>query len=437
MALRLRGIGTTTGDEFVGERVIDAGQVLRIGRAHENDWVVADPTCQVSKRHCAISHQAGRFVLSDLSTNGVFVDDEALPVGRDAMRPLTNGQKLQIGIYRFAVDIDAADAIPAAAPSSAPSVSSILDGMPFHAATREATGHPSTDWLANVPTGGFAKASAARPLGWDSPPEFRPPAMVAPEIGPSQFADRSEHFAAIHAVVRLPDSKQTLPSDWNEPSATPAPESDSNVALLRPAAEPADHVGARRRLVAAFLDGAGLPGDALDGMNQEIALREAGRMLRIAVEEARTLLAFSGCFKSEFGITPSTAHDSALESAADARSAIKAMMAPPRPHSASGATTMSEGFARITAHEMALVAATGNVLARISAVLDPALVRAKSDAAGGTPLFAGRQKARYWDVLEAGYGALRSDTVAGETLAEIASQLFTDAYVGQTRKADR
>jgi predicted component of type VI protein secretion system len=119
MALRLRGIGTTTGDEFVGERVIDAGQVLRIGRAHENDWVVADPTCQVSKRHCAISHQAGRFVLSDLSTNGVFVDDEALPVGRDAMRPLTNGQKLQIGIYRFAVDIDAADAIPAAAPSSA------------------------------------------------------------------------------------------------------------------------------------------------------------------------------------------------------------------------------------------------------------------------------------------------------------------------------
>ena len=50
MALRLRGIGTTTGDEFAGERVIDVGQVLRIGRAPENDWVVADPTCLARKK---------------------------------------------------------------------------------------------------------------------------------------------------------------------------------------------------------------------------------------------------------------------------------------------------------------------------------------------------------------------------------------------------
>jgi type VI secretion system protein len=436
MALRLRGIGTTTGTEFTGERVIDQGQVLRIGRALENDWVVADPTCQVSKRHCAISHQAGRFVLNDLSTNGVFVDDEPVPVGRDAMRPLSNGQKLQIGVYRFAVDIDAPETVSASAPPSVMSVSSILDGMTPQADVREAPGHPSPNWLASVPTGGFARASAARPLGWDSPPEIRTPITETPEIGPSQFADRSEHFAAIHAIVRLPDSKQTLPSDWNEPSTTFTSESDGNVALLRPAAEPADHIGARRRLVAAFLDGAGLSADALDGMNQEIALREAGRMLRVAVEEARTLLAFAGCFESEFGIAPSMARDSVLETAADARSAIKAMMAPPRPPSSSGAATMSDSFARIAAHEMALVAAIGNVLTRISTALDPASVRTRSDA-GGTPLFGGKQKARYWDALEAGFAALRSDSVAGESLAEIGSSLFAEAYARQPRKADR
>jgi type VI secretion system FHA domain protein len=436
MALRLRGIGTTTGDEFAGERVIDPGQVLRIGRSHENDWVVADPTCQVSKRHCAISHQAGRFVLNDLSTNGVFVDDETVPVGREALRPLESGQKLQIGVYRFAVDIDVAEAIPVSAPTSVVSVSSILDGTIAHAEAREVPAQSSSEWLASMPAGGFARASAARPLGWDSAPAFRPPAMAVPEIGPSRFADHLEHFPAIQAVVRLPDSKQKLPPDWNDLSATPAPEGDGNVALLRPAAEPADHVGTRRRLVAAFLDGAGLPGDALDGMNQEIALREAGRMLRIAVEEARKLLSVASCFESEFGIAPETARKSALESTADASSAIKAMMAPPRPHSASGGATLSEGFAQIATHEMALVATIGNVLTRISTTLDPALVRTRSDA-GGTPLFAGKQKARYWDALEAGFAALRSDSIAGESLAEIANSLFAEAYTRQTRKADR
>jgi type VI secretion system protein len=436
MALRLRGIGTTTGDEFAGERVIDVGQVLRIGRAPENDWVVADPTCLVSKRHCSISHQAGQFVLNDLSTNGVFVDDESVPIGRDATRPLANGQTLQIGVYRFAVDIDGGEAIAGCAPPSAVSVSSVLDAMPPDAEACQAPGRLSPDWLASVPAGGFARASATRPLGWDSPPEFQPPAMAAPEISPGRFADRSEHFTAIQSVVRLPRSKQPLPSDWNEPTTTLASESDGNVGQLRPTAEPADPGGARRRLVAAFLDGAGLPGDALDGMNQEIALRETGRMLRAAVEETRRLLAFASCFESEFRIAPSRPRDSVLETAADARSAIKAMMIPPRPHSPSGAVTMSDGFARIAAHEMALVAAIGNVLTRIAAALDPALLRAKSDA-GGTPLFAGRRKARYWDAHEASFAALRSDSVAGESLAEITSSLFADAYVGQTRKADR
>jgi predicted component of type VI protein secretion system len=111
-------------------------------------------------------------------------------------------------------------------------------------------------------------------------------------------------------------------------------------------------------------------------------------------------------------------------------------MAPPRPLSAGGAATMSDGFARIAAHEMALVAAIGNVLTRISTALDPALVRAKLDA-GDTPLFAGRQKARCWDAFEAGYAALRSDSVEGESLAEIASSLFAEAYAPRQRKADR
>jgi type VI secretion system FHA domain protein len=453
MALTLRGIGTTTGEPFAGERAIESGEVLRIGRALENDWVLADPTCQVSKRHCAVSHEGDRFVVTDFSTNGVFFGEETTPVGRGATRPLTDGQTLQIGVYRFAVTVEAAapaigaapaiaatPAIGVAPPPSAVSVSSILDGTAPEGEARAAAslGRPSAEWLAGVPAGTFAKATASGQVGWDAPPdiglamETRAPAA---EIRSSRLADHSEHAAAVHAVVRLPESQQALPSDWNEPLATARPDGAGNVAVLRPAGQTADHGGVRR-LVFAFLDGAGLPGDALDAMNQEIALREAGRMLRVAIDGTRKLLAGATLFETELAVARQPAsreRDNALRSSNDAPAALKAMIGPPRPGCASGSATMSESFDRITAHEMALVNAFGDVIAKLAAELDPASIRARSDAKDKR-LLLGNSKARYWDAFEAGCGMLRTNSPGSQSLAEVATRLLADAYAQQLRE---
>ena len=441
MVLTLKGIGTTTGEPFADERVVERGQVLRIGRAIENDWVLIDPACQVSKRHCALSHEGGQFIIADLSTNGVFVDDELVPVGCGARRPLINGQTLQIGIYRFAVSIDAGEATIDVAPCrSEVSVSSILystaPDIGVGLAGSQRRSH--ADWLASVPAGGFDRAHAMRPLGWDTPPEVGALAVdtrAAPEFGQSRLADYSEHAAAVQAVVRLPDSRQTLPSDWNDPVTTSRPEGERNVSILRPVGQATDHQGARQRLVSAFLDGAGLPSDALDAMNQEIAFREVGRMLQGAVEGTRRLLNCAALFKTEFAIAqkPGRAEgDNALRSSTDAASTLQSLIGPPRPGFASGAATMSESFAQITAHEMALVAAIGDVLARIAADLDPASIRARSEAEH-TSLLASRRKAHCWDAFEAGYEALRSDSPDGQSLAEVATSLLASAYAQQLR----
>jgi len=442
MVLTLKGIGTTTGEPFADEQVLERGKVLRIGRAVENDWVLVDPTCQVSKRHCALSHESGRFIITDLSTNGVFVDDESTPVGCGAMRPLKNGQTLQIGIYRFAVSVDAGEATIDVVPRRPEaSVSSILYGTApdVGAGLAGSLRRSHADWLASVPAGGFDRAHATRPLGWDAPPEVGTLAVdtrAAPEFEQSHFADYSEHVAAVQAIVRLPDRRQTLPSDWNDPVTTSRPEGERNVSVLRPVGQATDHEGARQRLIAAFLDGAGLPSDALDAMNQEIAFREVGRMLRVTVEGTGKLLNCAALFETEFVIAQRTGHaagSNALRSSTDAASTLQSLIGPPRPGSASGATTMSESFAQITAHEMALVAAVGDVLARIAADLDPAAIRARSEVEHRS-LLASRRKAHCWDAFEAGYEALRSDSPNGQSLAEVSTQLLAGAYAQQLRE---
>jgi type VI secretion system FHA domain protein len=452
MILTLQGIGTTTDAPFSGERAIEPGQVLQIGRALDNDWVLADPSCQVSKRHCAVSHEGGRFVVTDFSTNGVFFDDEAAPLGRGTTRPLTNGQTLQIGPYRFAVSISAQEPLeeppqePLAIATPSPaavSVSSILNGTAPHQDTRAGAslGQPSADWLADVPAGAFAKAHASRPVGWNAPPGVAPDAVDARatigDAGQSATTNHSEHSAAVHAFVRLPESTQMLPSDWNEPLTTGVSGSEGNMSPLRPSAQSADHAGAMQQLIAAFLDGAGLPDDALDTFNQERAFREAGRMLRVAVEGTRKLLASASTLESELAAAASavtaTRH-SPLESSKDATSALRTMIGPPSPGAVSGSTAMSQGFAHITAHELALVAAIGEMLAKVAAALDPASVRARVDAKR-RPFFARSRKARYWNAFEARYQALGNGSPEKRSMAEVTTHLFAKAYAQQLRKS--
>ena len=77
-----------------GERFKLAGPVTTIGRALENDVVLAD--ARVSRFHAELRHENGRVVLHDLgSTNGTRVADE--PVEE---RELRDGETISLGGYR-------------------------------------------------------------------------------------------------------------------------------------------------------------------------------------------------------------------------------------------------------------------------------------------------------------------------------------------------
>jgi type VI secretion system FHA domain protein len=85
------------------ERRLQDGRLV-IGRGVESDWVLADPGRTISKRHCVIEEAELGYELTDLSINGVFLNDEDEPVGVGNTRRLRHGDRIRIGPYCLAVE---------------------------------------------------------------------------------------------------------------------------------------------------------------------------------------------------------------------------------------------------------------------------------------------------------------------------------------------
>lgn len=81
-----------------------------IGRGPENDWVLPDPGRLLSKTHCVLGFEHGRFTLTDVSTNGVFLNGSADRIGRGETVVLADGDRLQLGDFVVQVSIEATDA---------------------------------------------------------------------------------------------------------------------------------------------------------------------------------------------------------------------------------------------------------------------------------------------------------------------------------------
>jgi predicted component of type VI protein secretion system len=77
-----------------------------IGRSLENDWILPDPDRFISGKHATIDFQSGAFYLADVSTNGVYVNEDIEPLGRGHPRRLFHGDRLRMGDFEFVVTLD-------------------------------------------------------------------------------------------------------------------------------------------------------------------------------------------------------------------------------------------------------------------------------------------------------------------------------------------
>ena len=80
-----------------------------IGRSADNDWVLPDPQRYVSAHHARVQFREGHFYLQDVSTNGVYVNDDMEPLAKRGLGGyrLANGDVLRMGDYHILAALEA------------------------------------------------------------------------------------------------------------------------------------------------------------------------------------------------------------------------------------------------------------------------------------------------------------------------------------------
>lgn len=93
-----------------------------IGRSADNDWVLPDPLRYVSAHHARVQFRDGNFYLQDVSTNGVYVNDDMEPLakrGSGGYR-LATGDVLRMGDYHILAALEQQAAEEPAAAAAVP-----------------------------------------------------------------------------------------------------------------------------------------------------------------------------------------------------------------------------------------------------------------------------------------------------------------------------
>jgi type VI secretion system FHA domain protein len=463
-------------------RTLSGGE-FTLGRGAEADWTLPDPEQVLSRRHCVLVLNGADWCVTDESGNGTFLNREAGRINRGETRRLADGDRLRLGPYEFQVQITAA-ADQAGAPASGgaprfgadnpfgapppapPARNPFEDEPPPARAGRNPFedeppfGAPSAHPF-DEPSGqpGSPAAFAAPPPGESIQPNLEtgvwtvprvpkaPPA--APQVAPPPPASPFEAWpetpprpapppAAAPQVAPPPPPAPPLDA-WAEtplppappPAAAPPPPELPPAPAPLAAAPPAVPTAADAGLLAAFLDGAGIPESVPKDPAQSMrALGAAFRAMVVGLREAQMA---RRTVRSGFRISQTAWTNNPLKVAINDERALDDMIGAGHHASMPPARAIEEVLSEIALHEVATVAAMQDAMRELLKSLDPAALRAAAEQGGGMALLPGQRKARAWDGFEAKYATVQQgleddfESVFGRAFARAYERAVTEA----------
>lgn len=350
--------------------VTSNGKSLQIGRSASMDWTLPDPQRHISGHHFDVSYRDGQYYLSDVSTNGVFLEGQRHRI--EGAHLLKQGERFQVGHYFIVVALGNQ---PAASTSS---------GAPA-AVPAQATTPDNDPWA----IGGTPAA----------------PIDPNPPRGPAAFEDFASDFISTRGAPVPPAAPVPTP-----PSAPPITGSSSPfdtpgapIASPVPAPPPAVPAGPTGTdVLQAFCDGAGLQLPAGMTGDPEALAFELGRTLRGTSSAAMAMLNDRDIAK-KFIKTGDRTMLSAnpLKRFADVNEALEVMFIQPREGFVAGGDGLIDALGDIHRHQRAVFAAIQPALIKLMANLAPEDIE---DAVDGGILSGGKRKAwdefvRRWDKM--------------------------------------
>jgi predicted component of type VI protein secretion system len=239
-----------------------------------------------------------------------------------------------------------------------------------------------------------APMPAAEPVafGGDVSPFDEPSDLIN---GPHRLEPNAVPLAVAHAEPAAPAA------DFDEPEVSAPPIARSPARPL-PAPAPPKPEGADSGLLAAFMEGAGLP--EVQPTDPEATMRSLGAAFRAVVSGVRAVLIARASIKSEFRIEQTMIRargNNPLKFSSGDDDALSALLGTGRRVDMAPAAAVTDALRDIRLHELASMAAMQSAVRALMEGLDPVKLRAAADQGGGMTVLPAQRKARAWDAFEA------------------------------------
>lgn len=406
---------------------LEGGETV-VGRAQDCGWTLPDPERQVSKHHCVVAYRAGGWQVTDISSNGTFLNGEGTPISASAPRRLCQGDRLRLGAYEIEVAITT---------EQAPSLA-----QPPHDRFIDDPSGSQPPWQ---PDDGLfpIEGQPASPSDIGFPARYNPfdPDFADNPVGGTT---QSDHTPAItDACVPSRPARSLLPDDWNSDEGSPGVDQPEPNRAIRPPAPPILPLATADAgdLMAAFLRGAGLP--EVRPANPAATMEALGQAFRAFVAGLRGAMIARAAVKGEFRIEQTMVRvrgNNPLKFAAGDDDALAALLGVGRHVDMMPAQAVAEALRDVRLHELATVAAMRAAVHALVTRLDPAALRQSTDAAGGLTLMPAQRKARAWEAYEALHASTARglqddfDAVFGVTFAHAYERALQDAARREERE---
>jgi len=389
-----------------------------IGRSADNDWVLPDPSRYVSAHHARVQFREGHFYLQDVSTNGVYVNDDMEPLakrGSSGYR-LSDGDVLRMGDYHIVAALEALQAQQAQQDAAA-AVPTSIHALRTHGRAPDADIGASLDLH-----------------------ELLQPANGTDSVLPVNAYGQSVDSGRVRALGRTQEAEQ-LPEAQRE---LPLPEDLDRHSFGQRMARLAEAVGREPKagvsLIAledvrtgldAFCRGAGIEPERLPAEAQVRLLHLAGRLFREALVGLKDLERSRSETRNRYRIeSPPQEPDDPRPSLADSmvEERLIALFVQHEGRRLDSVQWLREAVLEAKRHETATAQATRAAFVEFLDRLDPAELEARFERAARRGKARSADKAQYWDLFTSFYRNLI------EMPAEHLPHTFVEAFAAAYRE---
>ncbi len=401
-----------------------------IGRAETSDWHLPDPERVVSGSHARIDKRGSDFYITDLSTNGLFLNRSVDAVGIDNTQPLSDGDFLTLGEYEIEVRlVERSSEKPNVQPvketvassdlNSSASKSSLDSGMSMGIAMPNLNDAPIA--TSSISSGVESVQSVdAASVSNTLDDHFLPPTPNIPEEWDSQWGGNESLVVDTPELV-TPELAVDAPKPVT-PTVSPSSSNASSSVSSKPNVSNAD--------MAAFLRGLGVSSQMIPAEASDQWWEQLGVAFQELLMGLMGVLRTRSTVKSEFRVNQTTfqqKENNPLKFSATVDDVFHNLF------NRSGASflparqAIKDAFDDVNRHEEAIMAGAKGSILGVLKQLSPEMIETKDF----TPSFMdkmtpARRQARYWDLYKELYKDVQSEASMNNQRA--VNEEFTAAY---------